>query len=495
MYHCSVKSIGRGGGKSAVGASAYRNAEKIECQETGKIHDYSRKGGVVHSEVMICKNAPLEYSNRATLWNEVHKKESQSNAQLAREVQVALPKEFDRETQIRVVQEYVRENFVNKGMCADIAIHDTGDGNPHAHIMLTTRAIKENGEWDVKERKGYKLDENGEKIAIKDPTTGKQKIGAKNRKMWERETIQANDWNSRDRMEEWRSGWSNACNKYLAKEEQIDHRSFKRQGKELEPTIHEGYVAREIEKRGGTSERCQINREIRKRNSIKEQIQAIGEEIKKYVREFAQPIAKENKEQVDKQPSTAEHLKDKETPPTPVESNRFNWLPFKKKDKKPVVLEEYRPLHDDMREEPGEQGVEVPKNSIQGIETPENEIKYITPSVTMSEKEYDDKLIPLLIENEVKVKEVHKEEPKTKGEPTTYVFELEEKELPKLEKAIEQYNDQNRIDEIGAKEVSDIFEEKSLDMSAWKKEIEAKRENRDNKKEITSPSKGKGYDR
>ena len=271
IYHCSVQIIGRSSGRSAIACAAYRSGDKLHDEETGKLQDYSRKSGVVYSEIALPKNAPESYRDRETLWNAVQRVEKQGNAQLAREIEVALPKELSHGQQIDVVNSYVQAYFVAAGMCADWAIHDKGNGNPHAHIMLTTRPIKANGEWGAKEKKAYKLDENGERIPVIDKETGKQKLGKNNRKMWERETVQANDWNDRSKVEEWRAAWAEVCNWYLSMERvnvRIDHRSYARQGVEQEPTVHEGYAARQMEKRGEVSERRQENREVQQRNSL-----------------------------------------------------------------------------------------------------------------------------------------------------------------------------------------------------------------------------------
>jgi ATP-dependent exoDNAse (exonuclease V) alpha subunit len=150
IYHLNIKIISRSKGQSAVASAAYRSATKLVDKEVGKTCDYTKKSGVVYSEIVLCKNAPKEYQDRETLWNEVHEVEKSSNAQLAREVEVALPREFSRQEQIEVVQEYIQKNFVSKGMCADWALHDKGDGNPHAHIMLTTRPIEPDGKWVTK---------------------------------------------------------------------------------------------------------------------------------------------------------------------------------------------------------------------------------------------------------------------------------------------------------------------------------------------------------
>ena len=267
IYHCSIKIISRGKGRSAVACAAYRSGTKLTDLATGKIFDYSNKSGVVFSEVLLPENAPTIFAvDRNILWDAVERKETHSAAQLAREVEVALPCEFTRQEQIDTVREYIMKNFVREGMCADWAMHDKGDGNPHAHIMLTMRAIKPNGRWAEKSRTIYKLDPNGQKIPVIDPTTGQQKIGARGRKMWQRETVPANDWNDHSKAEKWRAAWAAECNRRLDRQHQIDHRSYARQAIEQEPTIHEGYAARKMEREGRVSDRCEINRETKALN-------------------------------------------------------------------------------------------------------------------------------------------------------------------------------------------------------------------------------------
>lgn len=267
IYHCSIKIISRGKGRSAVACAAYRSGTKLTDLATGKIFDYSNKSGVVFSEVLLPENAPTIFAvDRNILWDAVERKETHSAAQLAREVEVALPCEFTRQEQIDTVREYIMKNFVREGMCADWALHNKGDGNPHAHIMLTMRAIKPNGRWAEKSRTIYKLDPNGQKIPVIDPTTGQQKIGARGRKMWQRETVPANDWNDHSKAEKWRAAWAAECNRRLDRQHQIDHRSYARQAIEQEPTIHEGYAARKMEREGRVSDRCEINRETKALN-------------------------------------------------------------------------------------------------------------------------------------------------------------------------------------------------------------------------------------
>ena len=137
-YILIIKIISRGKGKSAVAAAAYRSGESLTNEYDGITHDYTRKGGIVHTEILLPDNAPKEYADRSVLWNAVEKAERAKNAQLAREIEIALPHELTREQGISLVREYVKEQFVSAGMCADFAIHDKNDGNPHAHIMLTT---------------------------------------------------------------------------------------------------------------------------------------------------------------------------------------------------------------------------------------------------------------------------------------------------------------------------------------------------------------------
>ena len=202
IYHLSIKIISRGSGKSAVAASAYRSGEKITNEYDGVTHDYTRKGGIVHSEILLSEHAPKEYADRSTLWNAVEKIEKNKNSQLSREFEIALPKELNLEEQKKLVQEYCKKHFVDFGMCADICIHDKQDGNPHAHIMLTMRPIEPTGEWGAKSKKEYLLDEKGERIKLKNGNFKTTKINLV-------------DWNEQTKAEEWRSGWTDIVNIFL----------------------------------------------------------------------------------------------------------------------------------------------------------------------------------------------------------------------------------------------------------------------------------------
>lgn len=285
IYHMSIKNISRAKGKTAIAAAAYRAGTTLQDQETGITHSYTKKTEVAYTEIILPEHAPEEYRNREILWNEVQKVETQDRARLAREWEVAIPNELDLDQAKTLIRNF-GESLVKEGMCIDLAIH-WKNGNHHAHIMGTTRPIGKDGKWASKERKGYKLDAKGNKIPVIDPKTGKQKIGARGRKMWQRETVQANDWNRREKVEEWRKRWADCCNKYLAREQQIDHRSYERQGVTQLPTVHEGYAARLMEQRGTVSDLCQLNRDIRLYNHIAVLYQKSKQELKLLEQEIA----------------------------------------------------------------------------------------------------------------------------------------------------------------------------------------------------------------
>ena len=251
-------------GKSAVAAAAYRSGEKLVNEWDGMTHDFTRKGGIVHTEIMLPIHAPPEFTDRSTLWNSVEKIEKSATAQLAREIEVALPVELSRAEQLALVRAFVKDTFVDAGMCADFAIHDKGDGNPHAHIMLTIRPLKEDGTWGPKCRKVYDLDEQGQRIP--DGKGG-----------WKNHREDTTDWNQRANAEKWRATWASYANRALeaaGRPERIDHRSYKRQGIEKIPSIHMGPAASQMERRGITTEKGNINREIAADNKLLKEIKA-----------------------------------------------------------------------------------------------------------------------------------------------------------------------------------------------------------------------------
>ena len=239
IYHWNIGIVSRGKGKSAVAAAAYRSGEKLTNEWDGMTHDYTRKGGVVHTEIMLPPHAPPSFSDRSTLWNSVELYEKAGNAQLAREIDAALPIELSREEQIRLVREYCSSQFVSRGMCVDYAIHDTDSGNPHCHIMLTMRPLDERGAWAAKSKKEYDLDENGERIHL---PSGRYKT----------HKVDLTGWNDKDNTLLWRKAWADFTNDFLERNgspERIDHRSNAERGIDEIPTVHMGVAACQMEKK------------------------------------------------------------------------------------------------------------------------------------------------------------------------------------------------------------------------------------------------------
>lgn len=285
MYHCTVKIFQRSKGRSAVAGAAYRSGTKLTNEWDGLTHDFTRKGGVVHTEIMLPAHAPPGFSDRSTLWNSVEMNEKSKNSQLAREIEVALPVELDRGQQIALVRSFVKDNFVDAGMCADFAIHDKGTGNPHAHIMLTIRPLTENGEWGAKCRKVYELDAQGKRIP-----DGKGSF-----KSHREDTT---DWNDRGKVEKWRAAWAAYANNALeaaGRPERIDHRSYKRQGVDKIPTVHMGVAATQIEKRGVPTRKGNLNRQIAADNKLLKEIKARITRLYNWTKEQAgKPEGKES---------------------------------------------------------------------------------------------------------------------------------------------------------------------------------------------------------
>lgn len=280
IYHCSIKIIKRSQGRSAVAAAAYRSGEKLTNEWDGMIHDYTKKGGVVHTEILLPGYVPPAFQDRSTLWNSVEKVEKSRNAQLAREIEIALPVELNRKEQIGLVRDYVRDAFASTGMCADVAVHDKGDGNPHAHILLTMRPFKEDGSWDAKCRKEYDLDKHGQRIRLKS--------GA-----FKSHRVNITDWNEPTKAEAWREAWARYTNRALEQKglsERIDHRSYARQGAEQIPAVHMGVAAIQMERRGISTEKGSVNREIAAENKLLKEIKARLTRLYNWLKELvAQP--------------------------------------------------------------------------------------------------------------------------------------------------------------------------------------------------------------
>ena len=309
IYHMEAKVVSRGSGRSAVAASAYMSCSRMYNDYDGIQHDYTRKQGLVYQEVMLPPMAPPEWKNREQLWNAVEAAEKTKDSRLAREFVVALPIELDTDSNISLLRDFIQKNFVYLGMFADFAIHDTDGHNPHAHILLTVRPLNENGTWQYKTEKEYLCIKDGKekgftaaefKEAQKEGwekqyryQAGKKKIyltpSAALEKGYERvdkhpkstrygrQNPISERWNSEEQICLWREKWAEAVNKMLAQNQihaSIDHRSFADQGITEQPSIHEGYIAQNMEKKGMISDRCEINRQIRADNKMLRELKA-----------------------------------------------------------------------------------------------------------------------------------------------------------------------------------------------------------------------------
>ena len=293
IYHWNIGIVSRGKGKSAVAAAAYRSGEKLTNEWDGMTHDYTRKGGVVHTEIMLPPHAPPSFSDRSTLWNSVELYEKAGNAQLAREIDAALPIELSREEQIRLVREYCSSQFVSRGMCVDYAIHDTDSGNPHCHIMLTMRPLDERGAWAAKSKKEYDLDENGERIRL---PSGRYKT----------HKVDLTGWNDKDNTLLWRKVWADFTNDFLERNgspERIDHRSNAERGIDELPTVHMGVAACQMEKKGIATEKDELNRNIQKTNRLIQEIRAQIGKLKEWIADLFKA-----RETAPKQPSQSPNL-------------------------------------------------------------------------------------------------------------------------------------------------------------------------------------------
>ena len=282
-FHFSISMISRGKSKSAVASAAYISCEKLTNEWDGVTHDYHNKKGLLHSQIYLPENIQKEFQDRSFLWNSVELNEKASNAQLARNFIIALPKELSFEENKNLITDFIQKNFVSKGMIADLAIHqgnDEGNGNIHAHIMTTVRPLNQDGTWGAKSKKEYLLDEQGNKILGKN---GKPKT----------RKIELTDWNNKGNAEKWRESFAALCNQYLEKnnfEKRVDYRSFERQGKEEIPTIHMGASASALERKGIETDKGNINREIKKHNSLVKAIREKIAELTSWINDFSKAL-------------------------------------------------------------------------------------------------------------------------------------------------------------------------------------------------------------
>ena len=276
--HNEISIVQRSHRQSAVAAAAYQSGEKLFCEYDQKVKHYPEKRGIVHNEILLPANAPLEYTDRNTLWNAAEAVEKQWNSQLARRWVLSIPREIPPDQYAALVRDFCRQQFVSKGMCVDFAIHDKGDGNPHAHVMLTMRAMDERGKWLPKSRKVYELDKNGERIKL---PSGR----------WKSHKEDTVDWNDRKYGEIWRHEWEVIQNRYLEannRPERVDLRSYERQGLDIIPTVHEGAAVRQMEKRGIQTNIGNLNREIKAANSLMKSIRQLIKNLKGWIAELSE---------------------------------------------------------------------------------------------------------------------------------------------------------------------------------------------------------------
>ena len=328
IYHLEAKVVSRGTGRSAVAASAYLSCSKILNDYDGVQHDYTRKKGLVWEQIFLPEYASAEWQDRAVLWNAVEENEKTKDSRLAREFVPALPIELTPSQWKELLTDFIQNSFVTEGMCADVAIHDPHPPghNPHAHIMLTVRPLNEDGTWQYKTEKEYLCIRNGEergftaaefKAAQADgwekqypykvgrkkvymPPSEAEKHGyerankhPKSTKFGRQNPI-AERWNSEEQLVLWRAAWADVTNHHLetaGHEERIDHRSHADRGLTEQPTIHEGVVARALEKKGIVSERCELNRQIKADNALLRELKATVKKLMQAVKASVPALA------------------------------------------------------------------------------------------------------------------------------------------------------------------------------------------------------------
>ena len=278
--HNEITIVQRSQRQSAVAAAAYQSGEKLFCEYDQEVKHYPEKRGIVHNEILLPENAPPEYADRNTLWNAAEAVEKQWNSQLARRWVLTIPREIPPDQYAVLVREFCEQQFVSKGMIVDFAIHDPHPPghNPHAHVLLTMRAMDEHGKWLPKSRKVYDFDENGERIKL---PSGR----------WKSHKEDTVDWNDQKYCEIWRHEWEVIQNRYLEandRPERVDLRSYARQGLDIIPTVHEGAAVRQMEKRGIQTNIGNLNREIRAANRLMKSIRQLIQNLKGWITELGE---------------------------------------------------------------------------------------------------------------------------------------------------------------------------------------------------------------
>ena len=270
-YHMSMSNVSRAAGSSSLATASYITGELIHDEFLeGKVYSYGNKERILEHDIVLPDHTDPKLNNVEALFNSIEQFETGSNARTAKKIVVALPEECDIDTHRKIIKQYIEKNITAEGYACCYALHLNNAGtNPHAHILIANRQIDVlTGTWKkTKYKKEYALDNNGNKIPVIDPTTGKQKLGPRNTKVWKRINVEVNPLDKKEKLQSMRESWAKCCNKYLSADNQITHLSHKERGLITEPTIHEGYYARKIEQEGKISDLCEKNREIKKINA------------------------------------------------------------------------------------------------------------------------------------------------------------------------------------------------------------------------------------
>ncbi len=266
IYHAHISNVSRAKGSNACATASYITGQQMTCIRTGEMYDYGRKQRVLDVATHLPAGTPAEWSDPAALVNAIENFETKANARVAKKLEIALPREMSFGNQKTLLDDYCKQ-ITKRGYACIVAIHNDNDNNnPHAHILIPNRPIVGGKFVERKRQMAYVKDDMGNRVPIIDPATGKQKLDARNRKQWKRKSIQTNPLDTKDMLLELRRSWAEECNKWLDVSERIDHRSNEERGLKTLPTIHEGYAARAMEKRGEISPICEYNREVRATN-------------------------------------------------------------------------------------------------------------------------------------------------------------------------------------------------------------------------------------
>lgn len=281
IYSCNISNVSRAGGSNSCATLSYIAGSKVHCERTNQNFCYGRNERVVAVETLLPTHAPAEYKDPAVLFNAIENFEKAENARTAKKIIVAIPRELKTlEQQQNLMREFCSQ-LTKMGYACTYAIHyDKDDNNPHAHILVANRPFNNKGEFvQCKQKMAYVLNDKGERVPIIDKETGLQKVDSRNRKQWKRTCVKSNPLDEKTTLQAIRDNWERVCNKRLEPSQHITAKSHEARGLEIEPTVHEGYVAREIERRGGKSFLCELNRQIRQYNRIPHAIQVFQKKI------------------------------------------------------------------------------------------------------------------------------------------------------------------------------------------------------------------------